>query len=71
MEVKNISRDNMTKREEKELFAEFAEDYNTSTLPQSVKMRNSEDDIDQGQSKRRQRRDVTASLEQIGVFSMR
>jgi hypothetical protein len=32
MEVKNISREAMTKREEKELFSEFAEDYNTSTL---------------------------------------
>lgn len=33
MEVKHASRDNLTKREEKELFAEYAEDFNTSTLP--------------------------------------
>lgn len=33
MEVKGISREQMTKREERELFSEFAEDYNTSTLP--------------------------------------
>lgn len=36
MEVKNIAREAMSKREEKELFSQFAEDYNTSTLPQSV-----------------------------------
>ena len=33
MEVKHQAREQMTKREEKELFAEFAEDFNTSTLP--------------------------------------
>ena len=33
IEVKHASRDSLSKREEKELFAEYAEDYNTSTLP--------------------------------------
>lgn len=35
MEVKNQARETMSKREEKDLFSEFAEDYNTSTLKQS------------------------------------
>ena len=33
MEIKHTSRETMSKRDEKELFAEFAEDYNTSTFP--------------------------------------
>ena len=33
MDVKHQAREALSKREEKELFAEFAEDFNTSTLP--------------------------------------
>ena len=33
MDIKRTSRETMSKRDEKELFAEFAEDFNTSTLP--------------------------------------
>ncbi len=33
IEVKNISRGNLNQREERELFKEFIEDYNTATFP--------------------------------------